>query len=166
MRTYFFFFFFPSSCIFLFAVLFFSPSIFIPFLRGVTHDALLTPPAPPPDIMLRCVSCFFFAEESWTFSSLACTSTTIVRTTIAGDHGKWDQILLVKKGKYIGFCVYRRSCLLRSPLILISRWALVCNRYCTRHGQNGGKEASRCTDEQYYLPVVSMENLSSPTADI
>ena len=28
---------------------------------------------------------------------------------ITGDHSKQDQILLVKIGKYVGLCVYRRS---------------------------------------------------------
>ena len=31
-----------------------------------------------------------------------------------GGDSKWDQILLVKIGKYIGFCVYRSSYLLWS----------------------------------------------------
>jgi len=33
-------------------------------------------------------------------------------------HSTWDQILLVKIGKCIGFCVYRRSYLLWSPIIV------------------------------------------------
>ena len=37
--------------------------------------------------------------------------------SITGDHSKQDQILLVKIGKYIGFCLYRRSYLLWSPVI-------------------------------------------------
>ena len=42
------------------------------------------------------------------------------RTRITGNHIKWDQILLVKTAKYIGFCVHRRSsCLPWSPVILI-----------------------------------------------
>ena len=33
--------------------------------------------------------------------------------TITGDHSKEDYIFFVKIGKYKGFCVYRRSYLLR-----------------------------------------------------
>ena len=36
---------------------------------------------------------------------------------LAGDHSKYDHILLVKIGNYLGFCVYRRSWyLLWSPV--------------------------------------------------
>ena len=40
---------------------------------------------------------------------------------IAGGHSKKDQLLLVKIAKYIGFCAYRRSYLLWSPVIVPSR---------------------------------------------
>ena len=39
------------------------------------------------------------------------------RILITGDHSKLDQILFVKTTKYKGFCVYRRSYLLWSPVI-------------------------------------------------
>ena len=39
-------------------------------------------------------------------------------TTITGDHSKWNQILLVNKAKYISLCMYRRSYLVWSPVIL------------------------------------------------
>ena len=39
--------------------------------------------------------------------------------TITGDDSKQDQISSVKIGKYIGFCVYRRSYLLWCPVMFI-----------------------------------------------
>ena len=41
----------------------------------------------------------------------------------------YDQILLVKIGKYIGFCVYRRSYLLWSPVIAVKELCSVLVRY-------------------------------------
>ena len=47
-----------------------------------------------------------------------CGATVLI--TITGDHGsKSDQILLPKLGKYIAFCVYRRSCLMWSTVIVL-----------------------------------------------
>ena len=40
--------------------------------------------------------------------------------SITGGHSTYDQLLVVKIGKYIGFCVYRRSYLLCSPVIVWS----------------------------------------------
>ena len=42
---------------------------------------------------------------------------TLLGTNITGGHNKYDQILCVKIGKYVDFCVYRRSYLLWSPVI-------------------------------------------------
>ena len=42
----------------------------------------------------------------------------VCEVVITGGHSKLDPILLVKIGKYIGFCVYRRSYLLWSPVIM------------------------------------------------
>ena len=39
--------------------------------------------------------------------------------TITGDHSKQDHILSLKSAKSIGFCVYRRSYLIRPPVILV-----------------------------------------------
>ena len=40
---------------------------------------------------------------------------------ITGDHSKKDQTLLVKLGKYIGFCVYHRSYILWSTVLCAQR---------------------------------------------
>ena len=42
----------------------------------------------------------------------------LIGNTVPRGHSKWDQLLLVNIGEYIGFCVYRRSCLLWSPVIV------------------------------------------------
>ena len=57
----------------------------------------------------------------------------ILRGTIVNK----DQILLVKIGKYIGFCVYRRSYLLWFPVIPYQGMCQATPRalYCTGNGQ-------------------------------
>ena len=48
-----------------------------------------------------------------------------ININITGNHRKQDQILLVKVGKYIGFCEYRRSYLLCPPVIVSIRGTIV-----------------------------------------
>ena len=43
---------------------------------------------------------------------------------ITEDHSKRDQMLLVKTCKYLGFCVHRRSYLLCTPVIEVSRFGV------------------------------------------
>ena len=50
--------------------------------------------------------------------------------TLTGDHSKQDQILLVKTGEHIDFCVYRRSYSLWPPVIYT--WYTVLS-YTTPH---------------------------------
>ena len=45
------------------------------------------------------------------------SSKIISSSTITGGHSKQDHIWLVKIGKYVGFCMYRRSYLIWSPAI-------------------------------------------------
>ena len=52
-------------------------------------------------------------------------------------------LLIVKIAKYIGFCVYRRSYLIWSPVILISVW-VVC--LCFRDRSHLARVLQRCAD--------------------
>ena len=51
-------------------------------------------------------------------NSININSTFVVHVVFTGDHSKQDQMLLVKIAKYIGFCLYRRSYFLWSPVIV------------------------------------------------
>ena len=44
--------------------------------------------------------------------------------SVTGGHSKEDRMLLVKIRKYIGVCVYRRSCLIWSPVLVGVRTVL------------------------------------------
>ena len=64
---------------------------------------------------------------------------------MTGDHSKYDQILFLKIGKYIGFCMCRRSYLMWSPAIVtIVKWwekgLYVCKRPEEEAEEGVGKE--------------------------
>ena len=68
-----------------------------------------------------------------------------VRCTITGDHSKQDQILLVKKAEYIGFCVYRRSYLIWSRVLVQRIWGQITWKvkwFCPKNGTAVGIERS------------------------
>ena len=56
-------------------------------------------------------------NNSTTAVSYGGQTTLLYSSSITGDHSKYDQKSLVKLSKYIGFCMYRRSYLLWSPVI-------------------------------------------------
>ena len=68
--------------------------------------------------------------------------------TITGDHSKWNQILLVKIGKYVGFSVYRRSYLLWFPVIG------VCLELILHHAARGWRESE--SERERERPEVSV----------
>ena len=78
-----------------------------------------------------------FVQDRWMYRSNQGPPRGNIELLFTGDHSEQDQILSVKMGEYVGFCVYHRSYLLWSPVALTR----------TSHNQSGMRTSTHRAED-------------------